>query len=64
MDGTNKLIPREAANYTRLSASMLAKLRVSGGGPEYIKLGRKVIYDRDALDAWLASRVRRNTSEI
>ncbi|MBB6305996.1 helix-turn-helix domain-containing protein [Xanthobacter tagetidis] len=64
MGGSAKLIPREAADYTRLSVSMLAKLRVSGGGPEYIKLGRKVIYERDTLDAWLASRVRRNTSEI
>lgn len=53
----------EAANYLRLSRSCLAKWRCSGGGPEYILAGRKVLYARTALDAWLASRRRRNTSD-
>lgn len=52
----------DAANYTGLSASTLTKLRLTGGGPEYIKLGKVVVYDLTDLDAWLLSKRRRSTS--
>jgi hypothetical protein len=42
----------------------LAKLRVSGGGPTYYKVGGKiVVYDRADLDEWLSARRRTSTSE-
>lgn len=53
----------QAASFTRLSISTLAKLRVYGGGPVYLKTGRKVLYRRDDLDSWLASKQRTNTSQ-
>lgn len=54
----------EAARLLALSPSTLAKLRCTGGGPEYIKLGRAVAYAESALRAWLAGHpTRRNTSE-
>ena len=43
----------EASDYTGLSKSSLDKLRVYGGGPPYIKVGARVIYDRLDLDTWL-----------
>lgn len=52
----------DAANYTGLSASTLTKLRLTGSGPEYIKLGKSVVYDPVDLDAWLSSKRRRSTS--
>lgn len=52
-----------AATYTGLSVSTLNKLRVFGGGPLFLKLGRRVIYDVADLDAWLAARRRRSTSD-
>ena len=52
----------EAASYIGLAISTLAKLRVDGTGPRYIRAGR-ILYDRDDLDAWLASRKRLSTSE-
>jgi predicted DNA-binding transcriptional regulator AlpA len=52
-----------AANYTGLSVSTLNKLRVFGGGPPYLKLGRRVAYDQKDLDGWLASKRRQSTSE-
>lgn len=52
----------DASNYTGLSASTLTKLRLTGGGPEYIKLGKTVVYDPADLDAWLSSKRRRSTS--
>lgn len=54
----------DAANYTGLSASTLTKLRLTGGGPEYIKLGKVVVYDLADLDAWLSSKRRRSTSVV
>lgn len=54
---------RFAAKYVReewgirCSEKWLAKLVVTGGGPRYWKNGRAVLYRRDALDAWVASRL-------
>jgi hypothetical protein len=36
----------QAASYTNISKSSLDKLRVYGGGPLYIKVGARVVYDR------------------
>ena len=52
-----------AATYTGISASTLNKLRVFGGGPAYLKLGRRVVYALPDLDAWLATKRRRSTSD-
>lgn len=54
---------REAATYTGLAKSTLEKLRVSGGGCPYIRVGRVVVYDPADLDEWLASHRRRSTSD-
>jgi hypothetical protein len=40
-----KLSTRDAARFLGVSASMLAKLRISSGGPIFSKLGRRVVYD-------------------
>jgi hypothetical protein len=58
------LTSKEAAAYTRLTASTLAKLRCYGGGPTFMRVGRKIIYDGAVLDRWLATHGRANTSEI
>ncbi|MGR9539374.1 helix-turn-helix transcriptional regulator [Rhizobium leguminosarum] len=52
----------DAANYTGLSASTLTKLRLTGDGPEYIKIGKSVVYDPNDLETWLTSKRRRSTS--
>lgn len=52
-----------AADYINSAKSTLEKLRLFGGGPVYSKLGRTVVYDRDDLDSWVASRRRRSTSD-
>jgi hypothetical protein len=58
------LLPAHAAaKRIGLAASTLAKLRCWGGGPEFLKLGRKVVYRRAALEQWLADRVVNNTSD-
>jgi excisionase family DNA binding protein len=52
-----------AARYVGLSTSTLAKMRLSGNGPAFLKLGRRVLYRRADLDAWLESRVARDTTD-
>ena len=42
-----------AARYVGLSKSSMEKLRLTGGGPKYIKLGRAVVYDPSDLEAWI-----------
>ena len=59
-----KLRTPAAAEYTGFAESTLEKLRVSGGGCPYIRVGRVVVYDPDDLDAWLEAHKRRSTSTI
>ncbi|RUV07450.1 DNA-binding protein [Mesorhizobium sp. M1A.F.Ca.IN.020.03.2.1] len=51
-----------AARYVGLSVSTLEKLRLTGAGPEYIKLGRTVVYKPEDLDAWIDGNRRKSTS--
>jgi len=53
----------EAASVLGVSKSWLDKKRSNGGGPEYHKFGRRVIYDVKDLEAWAASNKRRHTSD-
>jgi excisionase family DNA binding protein len=53
----------EAATYLSLSASTLNKLRVSGGGPRYVKPCGKILYDVKDLDQWIEDHKRRSTSQ-
>lgn len=52
----------DVAKLTGLSSSTLAKLRLTGGGPPYIKLGRTVVYDPADVEAWLSTHRRSSTS--
>lgn len=52
---------KQATGYVGLSKSSLDKLRHFGGGPEYFKLGRAVVYNTDDLDVWMAARRRSET---
>jgi predicted DNA-binding transcriptional regulator AlpA len=53
---------KETAARTRIAKSTLDKLRLTGGGPAFIKVGSKVLYRWSDVEAWLASRIRRSTS--
>jgi predicted DNA-binding transcriptional regulator AlpA len=58
-----KLKVQEAASFLGLSVSTLNKLRLSGNGPLYMKLGRRVLYDLRDLESWAAAQKRNHTSE-
>jgi predicted DNA-binding transcriptional regulator AlpA len=57
------LSTKEAAKLLKCSTSFLAKKRLSGDGPSYIKIGRAVRYTEPALLQWMKSRQRISTSE-
>jgi predicted DNA-binding transcriptional regulator AlpA len=55
--------PIEAAQFLGLSQSWLAKLRLSGDGPPYMKMGRQVRYSQADLLRWAEKSLRHSTSE-
>lgn len=57
------LTPREATRILKVSVSWLAKARMRGDGPAYIKVGRGVRYTEVALQQWLKANQRLSTSE-
>jgi excisionase family DNA binding protein len=57
------MTPREASAYLSLSVGRLAKMRLTGDTPPYVKIGASVRYRRADLDEWLAGRVRISTSD-
>ena len=61
--GERLLTPKEAATFLRLSLSWLAKARMRGDGPPYVKLGRAIRYREGGLMQWLRLRQRLSTSE-
>jgi predicted DNA-binding transcriptional regulator AlpA len=60
---TDALNTVAAARFLGLSPSTLAKMRLSGNSPRFLKLGRRVLYRRVDLESWLESRLARNTSD-
>jgi hypothetical protein len=53
----------EAAARCRLAYQTMAIHRLRGTGCPYIKLGSRVFYYADELDAWIASKRRKSTSD-
>ena len=61
------LTTTEAAAYLRLAPKTLERLRVTAGGPPFLKAGpgkrARVLYRQSDLDAWLAKFSYASTSE-
>jgi predicted DNA-binding transcriptional regulator AlpA len=53
---------RQTAARTGLAVATLAKRRVNGGGPPFIKLGARVLYEADDVDAWIAAHGKRRST--
>lgn len=53
----------EAARILRLSERSLERHRLQGTGPRYASLGRRIVYTRGDLLAWVRACSRRSTSE-
>ena len=53
----------EAARFLGLSGRTLEKHRIYGTGPRYSKLGGRVVYRLDDLQAWVELGARASTSD-
>jgi predicted DNA-binding transcriptional regulator AlpA len=61
---TTLLDTHQAALRLGLARATLAKYRVVGGGPPFVKIGAKVLYPLAALDEWLdAKPLQASTSD-
>lgn len=52
----------QASEYLGIPKATLAKLRWSGTGCRFLKIGTKVYYRASDLDEWLAAHERTSTS--
>jgi predicted DNA-binding transcriptional regulator AlpA len=64
----DRLVPRylrtrDAAEYLALSRRTLEKHRTYGTGPTYRKIGGRVVYALDDLNAWADLGTRTSTSD-
>ena len=57
------LKPCETAERLKVSLSWLAKARMRGDGPPFIKIGRAIRYSDAALLQWMRAHQRLSTSE-
>ena len=53
----------EAAEYLGIRPGKLNELRMTGGGPEYYRIGRRVFYRRVALDKFIDENTHSHTAE-
>jgi predicted DNA-binding transcriptional regulator AlpA len=57
------LTPREAAKVLGVSESWLAKARMRGDGPPFVKIGRSIRYKISGLNEYVRNRTRRSTTD-
>lgn len=59
------LTPDQVAEMCGLARSTLAKMRLRGDGPRFVKLGAAVRYREDDVESWLVAKPRRrSTSDL
>jgi predicted DNA-binding transcriptional regulator AlpA len=52
----------ELADYLGTTTQRLATHRMKGTGPRFVKEGRRVLYRRAEVEAWLDSNTRERTT--
>jgi hypothetical protein len=62
-DNANLLDEAGFCRLAHLKPSFARKMRIFGGGPQFLKIGRCVRYRVADVEIWLAGRARRNTAE-
>jgi len=63
IDDDSMLDAQATERLIGLRMATLAKMRCMGGGPPFVKAGRRVLYRRGDLIAWLNARRVMNTTE-
>jgi hypothetical protein len=63
IDNDPLYLPDEAANQLRSNPRTLERWRTTGDGPAFTKIGRRVVYRRSALEAFIERRTQQHTTE-
>ena len=58
------LPPDSVAALVSISIVTLTRWRRLGTGPRFVKVGRRIVYRRGAVEAWLGSREFASTAEV
>ena len=61
---TQLLTPKQAAQRYGWGVSTMAKWRIEGSGPAYLKVRRSVYYTPEDINAWLDSKRVTSTSQV
>lgn len=62
-NATDRLLaPEQASDTLGFAVQTLARWRVEGKGPAYLKLGRRIRYSTRAIQQWLAGHAKTSTS--
>ena len=61
--GNALLTEAELARMFRVHPKFFAKLRVTGGGPIFLKIGTAIRYEPAEVEAWKERRKRRSTCD-
>ena len=60
---TKCLMPKEVEDAYRIPVGTLANWRNQGKGPDYVKFGRKILYQVSELEQWCqANRIKTSDS--
>ena len=57
------LTPVQAADFLQIKPNTLAKWRVTGEGPPFVRVGRAIRYSMRELMRFIERQTRRSTSE-
>lgn len=57
------LTPSSLASRWKMKLTTLSQWRWNGAGPPYLKMGKKILYDREEIERFEAKKVRQNTSQ-
>lgn len=57
------MTPAQASSFVGLSTRTLDRHRLTSMGPKFSRVGRRVIYTRSDLIAWVRAKVFQSTSE-
>ncbi len=57
------LTVEEAASFLRLRPQTLARWRVEGSGPAFVRVGGRVLYERAELERFVSAGRRRSTTD-
>lgn len=55
--------PEQFGEFAQLTPDQVKKLRVSGDGPQFIKIGRNVRYIPKKVEDWIIERSRVSTKD-